>query len=360
MKGLIVDDEYFARKGMRLTIPWEKYGIEICEEADCMDQALELLEKMTEIEIVFTDLTMPNGSGFELIDQIRRRYPHIYVVVVTCHRDFNMIQKALRVGAIDYIVKTELEDGVFEESLERIASYTKKDAAKRHNRERGEIYGEVSDEKVYAEFLKKWSDLQWVYDREYYVQLCRKTRKAQLTKALQDQIFREVLGEWNFCIGLEAIPGELEKAFFESESWKEYKGILEELRRIMEKSFSLDKYPKDTVQLVLTIYSYVKENVHQDISQEEIAGKFNISRSYFSRVFKGVFGVNYADYCRNYKIWTAKKLLEETNLPVYQIAEQAGFTDERYFSRIFREIIGRKPSEYRKNAKENGNVSDGV
>ena len=119
IKTFIVDDEYLTRKGLILTLPWEKYGMEIVGEAENAAEALDFLKK-NPVDLVFTDITMPGGNGLELIRAIREAYRKVYVVVITCHKDFDLIQNAMRLGAMDYIVKTELEEEALEESFERI------------------------------------------------------------------------------------------------------------------------------------------------------------------------------------------------------------------------------------------------
>lgn len=59
-------------------------------------------------------------SGFELMEQVRIRYPQIKSVVLTCHHEFDYVQEALRLGAIDYIVKTLLNRNNVDETITRI------------------------------------------------------------------------------------------------------------------------------------------------------------------------------------------------------------------------------------------------
>lgn len=80
---------------------------------------MEFLES-NRVDLLLTDLAMPVMSGIELIKKVRKEFSHIYTVVLTLHQDFEYIQEALRLGAIDYIAKVQLEKERFEEVLERI------------------------------------------------------------------------------------------------------------------------------------------------------------------------------------------------------------------------------------------------
>ncbi|MGG4143132.1 response regulator [Paenibacillus algorifonticola] len=119
IKAIVVDDERLVRKGFISLFDWSMFGISIVGEAGDGKAALELLTH-TEVDLVFTDITMPQLSGFELIEQIKQRFPTIRSVVLTCHHEFDYVQEALRLGAIDYIVKTLLEPDKADEVMQRI------------------------------------------------------------------------------------------------------------------------------------------------------------------------------------------------------------------------------------------------
>lgn len=101
----------------------------IVEEADSVKAAKSIISKNGDIDIVFTDIVMPEQDGLQLIRWCHERYPLLPVVVLTYHNDFSYIQEALRLGAIDYIIKTELESsnfGVTMKRIEELALYNKK------------------------------------------------------------------------------------------------------------------------------------------------------------------------------------------------------------------------------------------
>ena len=67
---LIVDDEKQIREGLKLLLPWEEYGIEICGEAQNGKEALELMERLSP-HIVLLDIQMPVMNGYEASRAIR-------------------------------------------------------------------------------------------------------------------------------------------------------------------------------------------------------------------------------------------------------------------------------------------------
>ncbi|WP_256757194.1 response regulator [Cohnella sp. WQ 127256] len=119
IRAVVVDDEKLVRKGFISLIDWAQFGIVMVGEAADGRSALELLERV-EVDLLFTDITMPVMSGFELIKEVRQRYPRVKSVVLTCHHEFDFVQEALRLGAIDYIVKTLLEMDNADDVINRI------------------------------------------------------------------------------------------------------------------------------------------------------------------------------------------------------------------------------------------------
>lgn len=128
-KVLIVDDDKLVRKGMIYTIPWSGYGFEIVGEANNGETALEFLEQ-NEVDLIFTNLLMPVMSGIEFMRIARLRYPDKWIIVLSFYEEFEYVQEALRLGAIDYISKTQLEKEQIEDIMKRIVSRIESDELK--------------------------------------------------------------------------------------------------------------------------------------------------------------------------------------------------------------------------------------
>lgn len=124
IKVLIVDDDKLVRKGLMSAMPWAEFDMEVIGEANNGEKALEFLESHA-VDLLLTDLAMPVMSGIELMRIARQRYQKLHIVVLTLHQDFEYIQEALRLGAIDYIAKVELEKEQFGEVLDRIVGRMK-------------------------------------------------------------------------------------------------------------------------------------------------------------------------------------------------------------------------------------------
>ena len=79
----------------------------------------------------------------------------------------------------------------------------------------------------------------------------------------------------------------------------------------------------------------------------DLASSLNIHRSQLSRLFKKQTGQTFAAFVRSVRIQRAMKLLQETSMPLAEIAFECGFSDQSHFSRSFRTVTKRTPSEIR-------------
>ena len=93
---------------------------------------------------------------------------------------------------------------------------------------------------------------------------------------------------------------------------------------------------------------YLQEHYSNcDLKLAELLDYLGVSRSYFSTVFKAHTGQSFVEYLTNLRMEVAKRLLRETGLCTYEIAERIGFVDPHYFSVSFRRRTGMTPREYR-------------
>lgn len=130
LKILIIDDDILTRKGIQMLMPWAAHQMEIVGEASNGKDALEFLSAHSDVDLALVDLDMPIMDGTTFIQTASALYPKLSYVVLTVHTEFEYVQKILRLGAIDYISKTQFDQENFDQILDRIqAGVAKKDAA---------------------------------------------------------------------------------------------------------------------------------------------------------------------------------------------------------------------------------------
>ncbi len=98
---------------------------------------------------------------------------------------------------------------------------------------------------------------------------------------------------------------------------------------------------------IRTVAEFLNDNYQQDISVEELAKMYGFSKSYFIEVFKRNLGESPHAYLNKLRISRAKLLLETTNDPICEIAEQCGFKKANTFTSLFKTLTGKTPTAYR-------------
>ena len=99
---LVVDDELLIRDLLYDFFTDQGWDISIAESGE---KALEMLDHHAEIDLVMTDLKMPNMDGLALTSEVRESYPDIPVVIMTGYPSVDSAVSALRSKVADYIIK---------------------------------------------------------------------------------------------------------------------------------------------------------------------------------------------------------------------------------------------------------------
>ncbi|GKU27667.1 response regulator transcription factor [Clostridium folliculivorans] len=101
---LILDDEYIVRYGIRETIDWNEYSIEIVADADNGKTGLELALKFNP-DIIITDIRMPEWDGLEFLKAIKASNIDCIVIILSGYEEFEYVRTALHSGAFAYLLK---------------------------------------------------------------------------------------------------------------------------------------------------------------------------------------------------------------------------------------------------------------
>ncbi|MBB3111650.1 two-component system response regulator YesN [Paenibacillus phyllosphaerae] len=456
IRAIVVDDEKLVRKGFISMIDWERYGILIVGEAADAKSALSVLAQ-TPVDLLFTDITMPGQSGFELMKQVRRQFPRVQTVVLTCHHEFDYVQEALRLGAIDYIVKTLFELESTAEVMSRIVERFRWEQGSRKAEEddaeggwatdrtlvfipnsdrsdSGELYRlpgipqsirmekagiywlvPILESERTAQWLQELDELkEWraaqvvgvagesvadmeraftegIEDALYYVdgssegmqtigyEALRNQKTSISAKegsqlnermiwALSSRDLRQLLErieserpapaslalaaeqlcrEWHGLLITAAERGELSSLIPRIRTWPDFQQWLRRFadcaqRRMVELGLS-----KEVMLSLLSAVQYMRVQVGTRINQHDVASHVGMSRSYFSQCFSRFAGESFGETLRSMRIEHAKRLLLETDDPIYSVASLAGFDDDKYFSKLFRDRVGLLPTEFR-------------
>lgn len=114
IRVMIVDDHDMVRRGLRAFLMAQQ-DLQLVGEASNGKQALLVCDQ-TQPHVILMDLVMPEMSGAEATREIRARCPEVQIIALTSFEDKDLVQNALRAGAISYLLKNvsahELADAI--------------------------------------------------------------------------------------------------------------------------------------------------------------------------------------------------------------------------------------------------------
>ena len=97
----------------------------------------------------------------------------------------------------------------------------------------------------------------------------------------------------------------------------------------------------------LDLIKFLKDNLHQDISVEEMAKKMNLSRTHFTALFSKGMNISPKRWMKEMRLKTAIELLFNGEKSIKEVAALCGFRDENYFCRQFKKRYGLSPGKYK-------------
>ena len=100
-KIIICDDEEGVRESLRLIIERDYEPIPASDGATALDK----LNEDAEIKAVLLDIKMPKLTGLEILKLIKQTHPHMPVIMITGYQTAELAAEAIKLGALDYIIK---------------------------------------------------------------------------------------------------------------------------------------------------------------------------------------------------------------------------------------------------------------
>lgn len=105
---------------------------------------------------------------------------------------------------------------------------------------------------------------------------------------------------------------------------------------------------------------YLNEHYAGRIALEDVAASANVSKSECARCFRESLGTTPFGYLIELRLSEAARLLEDTDMPIAEVASRVGFHQSSYFGKVFREKVGCSPREYRKACRAGLTGKDGA
>jgi two-component system nitrogen regulation response regulator NtrX len=147
---LIVDDEEGIRRSLRGILEDEGYGVRLAEDGEA---ALRLLEEESP-DLVLLDVWMPGRDGIEILQEIKKGWPGVAVVMISGHGSIELAVRATRLGAHDFIEKPLSLDKVLL-TLQNALRYSRLEEENRRLRQQVRPRDEITGSSAAIQRLKE-------------------------------------------------------------------------------------------------------------------------------------------------------------------------------------------------------------
>lgn len=125
--------------------------------------------------------------------------------------------------------------------------------------------------------------------------------------------------------------------------------LLQFILEMWKKGFIIENDTSGRNTVEKEMVSYIQQNYTGKISLKEFGEQFHLSEKYISRYFKEHFHITLSQYVTYLRLEHAKQLLQDTDIPVTEVAMQSGYQNVSYFIRSFKKTYEISPLKYRNN-----------
>lgn len=302
---IVADDELLIRQGLE-TISWADYGIELAGTAANGIEALELVKSVMP-SILLTDIRMPGMDGLKLIDAARKIVPDLRSILLTGYQDFEYAHTAIKLGAIEYILKpsdpSEIVDAVLKAKKQI-------DEEKKQRLER-----EMARRQICS--------MQNILRNALLVDNLSFASASGRNDFDNDDIGNEIAGHAGSDRADCGITGDCQAENPEH--------ILCRVRN----------------PVIRKALEYIENNYMEDLTLSNVSRQVYVNHIYLGRLMKKETGETFLEILTRIRLRKACEMLGDLNMKTYEVAEKVGIKDSGYFSQVFKKYFGMTPSEYR-------------
>jgi two-component system, response regulator YesN len=401
-KMLIVDDEPIICRGLQQTIAWDEYMVEVVDLAYDGAEAIQKVKDHGDIDLVLTDVRMPNVDGLKLAAFLAENYPDIRTIIISGYDDFKYAQAALQLGVKDYLLKPVDVD----ELLNVVAKITS--AINQERKAAQQVYQMNLQNAIFHQVLDLPDTIpnhtSLFGDVRIYPFVTMLKEYKNKTKDLSEEELQSLTVDWENLVEssldgqgfasvsvftsknvlLTCVTNNLSDFSPESLEFEELNCVfndthitIDQLNEVYQRLYEDTRYlpfskkgfvispvsdssiynPKGSDWLMERAEQYIKSYYTSPIKAQEVADVINISPNYFSSLFKQKTGKSFNEYVNHLRVEAAKQLLEETPFNVNEIAEKVGYREYKYFVDVFKKFTGYTPTKYRNLTANNINQS---
>lgn len=129
IRVILIDDEQTILDGMKQLINWSEHGFQLIGTFSSPLKALDF-SLVHAIDIVVTDVMMPELNGIELSRLLKQQQPETQILILSSYDEFDMVKDSFKEGVADYLLKPRLSPDFFLNSLTAVSQKIKKSPTK--------------------------------------------------------------------------------------------------------------------------------------------------------------------------------------------------------------------------------------
>lgn len=393
---LVVDDERHVTDALTLLLHEQTDMDAEVFAANSAAEALDIMNRYR-IDLMLSDINMPDMSGIELLEATRTRWPLCQVVMLTGYSDFNHVYEAFRLKAAGFLLKTEPDEVVIrtvqtllqqsanrfkQETLDIPPSAAKPDphllrlvsADVTHRRriladlgfapDAGELVaclcttpGEhtaqqldtlmrrhLNNRVIHAVYAPTAGD-HTLWLMQLAPEACSLPLLSSILETVQD-ICRSLTGrEVSFALSpvtLDELPLTLSKLRSVLDKTTCDPGSIVTLTNSLPTNFGADS-------AVRFVKDYIAQHVTEGLTISTLSQVSGYNADYLTRIFRNATGETISQYLTSYRMDMILRLLRDPLLSVDEISKQTGFSSRSYFNRFVKRATGMNPKALRMN-----------
>ena len=396
---LVVDDEPFVRLSIASLRPWGDEGFDFQAEAANGAEALAVLAARPEIDIVLLDLSMPVMDGMAFLRRLAedpgRRFTA--VVVLSAHDDYHLVREAFKLGARDYLLKSELDSGALRAVLEKaaagIADSRERDSAiiaRRHlELLKAQVLRDLLTGPLPPELEETFKELGigieppllacsfWVKDLGAVAARQGPDGMGRFSELVAWSL-AQVLAKWGRGEVVALEPGQVAVLFspppgpgapagleamaraFGADA-AEYVGrylsvkvgfavgpVCQSAHEVAGSFLAARAARNAESRIVLLSKRAIREGFAKaEFSLEDASRCAGVSKNHLSFEFSRETGETFTEYLSRTRVEEAKRLLVTTSLMVHEVGERVGYPNVEHFSRVFKKVVGVSPVRFK-------------
>ncbi len=293
------------------------------EEYESGEEYLERLQKRV-AQHLSCPIQVYAGQKAESLEQLSRSF--FSIRVVRCLH--GLAQDGPQVRNYEDFRHCKSSMGIHESDVDRLLEAVK-------NNHASEI-GEAS-EKIFAQIRSSDMNMEMVNASIYHILYRLMAMVQEFDDETNQQEILEYIGKESFNKMVLAGSTEEITGFF-----SDYAGYLAQVRT------------QESRKILDRVDAYVQQNYMEKMSLKSLGELFYVNNVYLGQLYKKKYGIAFRDYLNNLRMEKAQKLLVDTNMRIYAIAEEVGFGKAEYFINKFVQKHSMTPNQYRIRFREAG------